>query len=177
MNGFSGLAVLGLSIALSGCAVFSDYSGSNPGPHSELVKVVGVETPSRVTVRGDGYRNYYVDLAYIKPSTVSCEQGACSAIKDSMVGERFWVQHEYDRAGLYFYSFWPAGETKPPQPINIDLIMYGGYSRMAEYMALPNGKSELVARATEIGAANEKLEARVKGLKRWQRAIIGKEGK
>lgn len=174
MNKTALVAMFVAALSATGCSNLTGIKNSKPGVESELVRVVGIETPSRVTVLGNGYHKYFVDLAYLQPSTVPCNEKICSAIKDAMVGKKFWVQHEYDRAGLYMYSFWPAGKRKSAQPINIDLIVYGGYARMSDYMALPNGKSELIARATEVGAANEKLGARVKGLKHWQKTIIGK---
>ncbi|MFT2112668.1 hypothetical protein [Marinomonas sp. 2405UD68-3] len=165
------------ALSTTGCS--SIHEKSNPGPESELVRIVGVATPTRLSVKASDYKTYYIDMAYFFPSTVLCSDrpSSCSELKGKALGKLFWVQREYDRFGLMMFSIWPVGDGKAKQPLNIDLIIDGGYARMTDNYALPNGKSELIAVASDLGIARQNLHYKKANLKSWQKALLNRESK
>lgn len=158
---------------LAGCANRNIYY-SKPSPQAELFNVASIVTPTRVVVETSNFKAYVVDLAYFYPSTLECQNlpEACAELRDKVLDKKVWIEREYDRFGLPMHTLWVADlPYKPLQPINIQLIVDGGYARLTDFRNLPNGKSELVSRSYDLAINKYRQSTSYEGKAYWQQRM------
>jgi hypothetical protein len=167
--------MLFITLLVSGCAINGDKAEHvQLDKKSKQMEVIEVVTPTRVIAKHN-WRTFTVDLAYFYPSTVMCSDSPeyCKTLSEATLNKHFWVAREYDRFGLQMHSLWPAEQgPKARTSLNIDLLVFGGYARLADHIELPNGKSELVSRAKDLGFNNDRQKGRLEKLKPWQKEFI-----